>query len=102
MATAFAMTATERNTSFGPDAKQALPKNKKLIVYCGLGGTLKVGVKTRRGIYDDPDRSFGRESRSLKGAYELYEVSQPPRLQDVTACSLGSRVKWETRSSTTT
>lgn len=42
MATAFAMTATERNTDFGPDAKQALPKNKKLIVYCGLGGTLKV------------------------------------------------------------
>ena len=34
----------------------------------------QVGVKTRRGTFDDPDRSFGRESRSLKGAYELYEV----------------------------
>ena len=33
------------------------------------------GVKTRRGTFNDPDRSFGRESRSLKAAYELYEVS---------------------------
>lgn len=74
MATAFAMTATERNIEFGAEAKQGLPKGKKLIVYCGLGGTLKVGVKTRRGTFDDPDRSFGRESRSLKGAYELYEA----------------------------
>lgn len=33
----------------------------------------QVGVKTRnRGIYDDPDRQFGRESRSLKGCYELF------------------------------
>lgn len=42
MATAFAMTATERNIEFGAEAKQGLPKGKKLIVYCGLGGTLKV------------------------------------------------------------
>ena len=30
-------------------------------------------MKTRnRGVYDDPDRQFGRESRSLKGCYELF------------------------------
>lgn len=45
MATAFAMTATERNIEFGAEAKQGLPKGKKLIVYCGLGGTLKVSPR---------------------------------------------------------
>ena len=38
-----------------------------------LVNVAQVGVKTRnRGIYDDPDRQFGRESRSLKGCYELF------------------------------
>ena len=42
VATAFAMTATERNTNFQPEARELLPQKKKLIVYCCLGGTLKV------------------------------------------------------------
>lgn len=74
MATAFAMTATERNKNFAEDAAKALKKNQKLIVYCSRGGTLTTGIKGRRGNFDDPDRSFGIESRSLKGAYELIEA----------------------------
>jgi 3-mercaptopyruvate sulfurtransferase SseA len=43
------------------------------LMVCVWPLTAQVGVKTRnRGIYDDPDRQFGRESRSLKGCYELF------------------------------
>lgn len=31
---------------------------------------------SRRGTYDDKDLSFGIESRSLKGCYELIQVSR--------------------------
>ena len=38
-----------------------------------------VGTKPRemsgKVFKSDPDRAFGRESRSLKACYELYEVS---------------------------
>ena len=46
---------------------------------CSLGGTILVGTKPRemsgKVFSKDPDRAFGRESRSLKACYELYEVS---------------------------
>ena len=39
-----------------------------------------VGTKPRemsgKVFKSDPDRAFGRESRSLKACYELYEVSR--------------------------
>ena len=58
----------------------ALEKRKKIIVYCGLGGTIEVGIKPwapgrTKSFKDDPERMFGRESRSLKGCYELQEVN---------------------------
>lgn len=87
-AVGLAMVATERNPNFLEDAERALGgKNtgflpilgsgKKIIVYCGVGGTLEVGVKPWKGslngksFRDDPERMFGRESRSLKACYEL-------------------------------
>jgi hypothetical protein len=43
---------------------------------CDIGGTLDTTVSYRREkkIYADPERQFGRESRSLKAAYELLQV----------------------------
>lgn len=50
-------------------------KNQKIILMCAIGGTLTTGVNLRPDKYpngiEDPDRSFGRESRCLKAAYEL-------------------------------
>ena len=69
----------ERNPNFRQDALAALPKNKTIAVMCSLGGTMLVGTKPRemsgKVFKSDPDRAFGRESRSLKACYELYEVS---------------------------
>jgi rhodanese-related sulfurtransferase len=73
-----AMTATERNPNFREEALQTLPKNKTIITMCGLGGTLETKTKPRElsgKVFDkDPDRAFGRESRSLKACYELFEA----------------------------
>ena len=70
--------AAERNPNFRKDALAALPKNKTIAVMCSLGGTMLVGTKPRemsgKVFKSDPDRAFGRESRSLKACYELYEV----------------------------
>lgn len=75
---AFAMQATERNPAFKDLAKEVLPKNKDLIVVCAIGGTLDTVVKRetkyRKVEYSDPERAFGRESRSLKACFELYEA----------------------------
>jgi len=72
----FAMKATERNPEFVEDARKTLgSKNKKIILMCAVGGTLDTNVSYRREkkIFADPERQFGRESRSLKAAYELLE-----------------------------
>lgn len=75
MVTAFAMKATERNTRFQEAAEEALPdKGATIIVYCNRGGRLETGRMGRRGKFDDKDLSFGIESRSLKGCYELMEA----------------------------
>lgn len=81
MAVGLAMTATERNPDFLEDAKAALAaagvrRGTKLILYCGLGGTIEVGVKPwapdrTKEFKDDPERMFGRESRSLKACHDL-------------------------------
>lgn len=58
-------------------AKAALPRNKTIVVMCDLGGTLDtnvVGPGGRKVCKDDPERAFGRESRSLKACYELMEA----------------------------
>lgn len=75
MTTAFAMQATERNTRFAEAAEEQLPNKKAtIIVYCNRGGRLETGRMGRRGKFDDKDLSFGIESRSLKGCYELMEA----------------------------
>ena len=74
----FAMSATERNPDFAGDAVKALGgrKNSKVLLCCAVGGTLDVNARYRREkrVFADPERQFGRESRSLKAAYELLEV----------------------------
>lgn len=81
MAVGLAMRATERNPDFIADARAALAaagvrRGTKIIVYCGLGGTIEVGVKPwapdrTKEFKDDPERMFGRESRSLKACHDL-------------------------------
>lgn len=76
------MAVAERNPAFKETAEDRLPKNKKLILYCGLGGTLEVGAQPYKpggkSFKDDPERMFGRESRSLKACYELLQASYLP------------------------
>lgn len=69
----FAMKATERNPNYIQDCLKVVKKNQKLIVMCAIGGTLDTIVSYRREkkLFPDPDRAFGRESRSLKAAYEF-------------------------------
>lgn len=71
----FAMQATERDPDFMKKALKKLKKNQKIIVACAIGGTLDTLVTYRREkkLYNDPERAFGRESRSLKAAHEFYQ-----------------------------
>lgn len=70
---------TERNPEFVAAATAAVDgdKNKQVIVYCSIGGTLQTFVE-RKGPkakkYNDPERLFGRQSRSLKAIYELQQA----------------------------
>ena len=69
--------AAESDPDFGAKAAAQLEKRKKVIVYCGRGGTIKTGfgnAKTGKFFKDDPERAFGIESRSLKACHELFEV----------------------------
>lgn len=75
-----------------------MPRKRKVLVICGLGkyfnaamlntvllalfsivliagGTLKTTVSTKKKTFSDPDRGFGKESRSLKACYELIQAS---------------------------
>lgn len=73
----FNMRATERDPEFREKALQKLDKDNTLIVYCQVGGTLKTGNARPDGLKefkDDPERAFGRESRSLKACFELQEA----------------------------
>jgi len=70
---------TERNPDFIAAATEAVggDKSKQVIVYCSIGGTLNTFVE-RKGPkakkYADPERLFGRQSRSLKAIYELQQA----------------------------
>jgi len=44
---------------------------KGVLLICSVGGSMQTEITFRRGKYSDPERAFGRESRSLKAAYEL-------------------------------
>lgn len=70
------MKATERDPDFIKNIDALVKGNKrtKFIVMCNVGGTLDTVVKvasTGKITKTDKDRSFGRESRSLKACYEL-------------------------------
>lgn len=74
----FVFHSAESDPDFGTKAAAQLDKRKKIIVYCGRGGTIKTGFgneKTGKFFKDDPERAFGIESRSLKACHELFEVS---------------------------
>lgn len=70
---------TERNPEFVAAATAAVggDKSKQVIVYCSIGGTLvtfveRKGPKAKK--FNDPERLFGRQSRSLKAIYELQQA----------------------------
>ena len=69
------MKATERDPGFVENVRKLVPnKNTKVIVMCSIGGTLETVVKvasTGKVNKNDLDRTYGRESRSLKAIYEL-------------------------------
>ena len=69
------MKATERDPEFVENVRKLVPnKNTKVIVMCSIGGTLETVVKvasTGKVNKNDLDRTYGRESRSLKAIYEL-------------------------------
>ncbi|EFN54379.1 hypothetical protein CHLNCDRAFT_135678 [Chlorella variabilis] len=69
------MKATERDPDFLANFERVVGKNKRktIIVACAVGGTLDtvVRVASTGKQASDPDRSFGRETRSLKACYEL-------------------------------
>ena len=70
------MRATERDPDFIENVNNLVNgnKRKKIIVMCNIGGTLDTVVRvasTGKLTKTDKDRSFGRESRSLKACYEL-------------------------------
>ncbi|PRW59516.1 rhodanese-like domain-containing chloroplastic [Chlorella sorokiniana] len=73
-----AMKATERDPDFLANFAAALGGNKRktIIVACAVGGTLDtvVRVATTGKSAQDPDRAFGRETRSLKACYELMQA----------------------------
>jgi len=72
------MRPTERDPDFVKKVEAAVGnKRKKVIVMCTVGGTLDTVVRvasTGKFTETDKDRSFGRESRSLKACYELMKA----------------------------
>ena len=56
-----------------PPSHAPPPHTPAVIVCCSMGGTLDTVVRVAASgkQCNDPDRSFGRETRSLKAAYEL-------------------------------
>ncbi len=51
-------------------------KHHAVIIACAVGGTLDtiVRVASTGKSAKDPDRAFGRETRSLKACYELMQA----------------------------
>ena len=78
---AMAMEATERNPDFLADATEALgaadpgTEGRLLVVCCSIGGSMETEVVSKRGkVFSDPEKAFGRESRSLKACYEIIQA----------------------------
>jgi len=81
-----AMTPRERNPTFLADCEAALggkKPRKPFYVMCSQGGSMDRIVTSNKldgqgkpytKRFEDPERDFGRESRSLKAAFELYNA----------------------------
>jgi len=71
----FGMSATERDPDYAGTVTSILGPKQKIILMCAIGGSLVSKLYLRPDKYpdgiEDPDRNFGRESRSLKAAFEL-------------------------------
>mmetsp|Transcript_2077 Transcript_2077/g.3800 ORF Transcript_2077/g.3800 Transcript_2077/m.3800 type:complete len:98 (-) Transcript_2077:236-529(-) len=68
--------STERDPEFPQKVMEAVGgKNKPLILYCGMGGSLETKTRSSKAAYkegfEDVEKSFGKESRSLKACFEL-------------------------------
>eukprot|EP00798_Chlamydomonas_sp_ICE-L_P021342 gene21342-28277_t len=65
----------ERDPDYTAKALAQVKKNQKIIVMCSIGGTLDTLLRLRPDKKPngtkDPERNFGRESRSLKACHEL-------------------------------
>jgi len=69
--------STERDPEFPQKLESAVGgKNKPVVLYCGMGGNLDTKIQSSKAMYkekgyEDVDKSFGKESRSLKACFEL-------------------------------
>jgi rhodanese-related sulfurtransferase len=65
----------ERDPDFAQNVIDKYGKAGKVIIACDIGGTLKTTTEVAHKKKDyevkDPERAFGRESRSLKAVHEL-------------------------------
>ena len=74
----------ERDPDYQKTALERLDKKQKIVLMCSIGGTIKTGTqpwgdpsnpsRKAQKKFDDPERAFGRESRSLKACHELIKV----------------------------
>lgn len=66
------------NENFSFESRNTVSRVSEAVQACDIGGTLSTQTPCKHKVktYEvkDPERSFGRESRSLKAAYELAEV----------------------------
>lgn len=72
-----AQKATEREPAFAANVERVVGgKRKKIVVMCSSGGTLSTIARVERSgkQANDPDKQFGRETRSLKACYELMQA----------------------------
>lgn len=78
------MAHAERDPDYQKTALERLDKKQKIVMMCSIGGTIKTGTqpwgdpanpsRKAQKKFDDPERAFGRESRSLKACHELIKV----------------------------
>eukprot|EP00466_Bigelowiella_natans_P001480 jgi/Bigna1/89643/estExt_fgenesh1_pg.C_530017 len=75
---ALMLRSTERDPEFPQKVLEAVggEKDRPLVLYCGMGGSMETKIESNKKRYkdkgyEDVDKSFGRESRSLKACFEL-------------------------------
>jgi hypothetical protein len=90
-----------------PSLKTHAVHRSQVIVMCATGGTLKTVINRTSGAagsaanptgkgrvkvknYNDPERAFGRESRSLKACYELLQVCRSVRTSGPASSETGA------------